>query len=294
MHTQNFQNYKEKRKHGDVQFPFAIYKCQIPDFFTSYPIHWHKEMEIIYVEEGICRVTLNLEPYCLHAGDILLITPGQLHSIEENGCICATYYNIIFDFSLLLCKEGDICNTRYLLPYMEGHVLLPSVLSPHMKHYEPICNNIKTLISCRKIKEPGFELLTKSRLMSLFYYLEPLKQSIDKKCLPENTSKIQQVKQILFYVENHYSESISIEAAASLCNFSPSYFMKFFKSVTGTSFLQYVNHYRLEIAASLLLQTTDSILSISEEVGFHNHSYFIRSFKKKFGKTPKDYRKSNV
>ncbi len=291
MHTQNYHNYKEKRKHGNIQFPFTIYKCMIPDFFTSYPIHWHPEMELIYVEEGMCHVTLNLETYRLEKGDILFITPGLLHSIEENGLISSVYYNIIFDFSLLLCKETDICNTRYLLPYMEGTALLPSILKPQMKHYSQIRNCIKALIGDRKIREPGFELLTKSRLMLLFYYLEPLKQLADKKYLTENTSKIQQIKQILFYVENNYSNPITIEEAASLCNFSPSYFMKFFKSATGTSFLQYVKHYRLEMAAGLLVNTDRSVLSISEEVGFHNHSYFIRAFKEKFGKTPREYRR---
>lgn len=291
MQEQHYHIYKEKRKHGNIQFPFTIYKCMIPDFFTSYPIHWHPEMEMIYVEKGMCQVTLNLESYCLEKGDILFITPGLLHSIEENGLISSVYYNIIFDFSLLLCKEADICNTRYLLPYVEGTALLPSILKPSMKHYYQIRNCMETLIRDRKIREPGFELLTKSRLMLLFYYLEPLKQLSNKEHLSEGSSKIQQIKQILFYVENNYSNSITIEEAASLCNFSPSYFMKFFKSATGTSFLQYVKHYRLEMAASLLVNTEYSVLSISEEVGFHNHSYFIRAFKEKFGKTPREYRR---
>ncbi len=291
MHKQHYYNYKEKRKHGNIQFPFTIYKCMIPDYFTSYPIHWHPEMEIIYVEEGMCEITLNLKSYRLEKGDILFITPGLLHSIEENNLISSVYYNIIFDFSLLLCKEADICNTRYLLPYVEGTALLPSVLKPSMKHYSQIKNCMENLIKDRKIKEPGFELITKSRLMLLFYYLEPLKRHVDAEYLRENSSKIQQIKQILFYVENNYSNPITIEEAASLCNFSPSYFMKFFKASTGTSFLQYVKNYRLEMAASLLLNTNYSILSISEEAGFRNHSYFIRAFKEKFGKTPKEYRK---
>ena len=66
--------------------------------------------------------------------------------------------------------------------------------------------------------------------------------------------------------------------------------MKFFKETMGVSFIQYLNDYRLEIAAELLTTTTDNILDIAFHTGFNNISYFNRCFKNKYGVSPGRYR----
>ena len=66
--------------------------------------------------------------------------------------------------------------------------------------------------------------------------------------------------------------------------------MKYFKKVMGTSFIDYLNEYRLSMASRLLLTTSDNILEIAAECGYDNLSYFNRLFKKKFGVTPSAYR----
>ena len=60
----------------------------------------------------------------------------------------------------------------------------------------------------------------------------------------------------------------------------------------GVGFIHYLNDYRLEIAAKKLLTTSDNILNIAVSTGFENLSYFNRSFKKKYGITPGQYRKN--
>ena len=67
--------------------------------------------------------------------------------------------------------------------------------------------------------------------------------------------------------------------------------MKYFKNTMGTSFIDYLNEYRLTMASRLLLSSESSILAVSEEVGFDNLSYFNRTFKRHFGTTPSAYRK---
>ena len=66
--------------------------------------------------------------------------------------------------------------------------------------------------------------------------------------------------------------------------------MRYFKENMGTSFVDYLRDYRLTMAARLLLVSDDTVLSIAEEVGFDNLSYFNRAFKKKYGVTPREYR----
>ena len=70
--------------------------------------------------------------------------------------------------------------------------------------------------------------------------------------------------------------------------------MKFFKETMGCGFIQYLNDYRLTLAAKLLQTTDDSILHISEQTGFENLSYFNRLFKRKYHRTPTTYREQNT
>ena len=67
--------------------------------------------------------------------------------------------------------------------------------------------------------------------------------------------------------------------------------MKFFKNNIGMSFVAYLNDYRLEMAANELLDNSENILEVAINAGFDNLSYFNRSFKKKYGVTPGNYRK---
>ena len=67
--------------------------------------------------------------------------------------------------------------------------------------------------------------------------------------------------------------------------------MSFFKRVTGLSFMEYLNHYRIERAQALLANTDDSMASISQEMGFCDQSYFGAVFRRVVGMTPATYRR---
>ena len=49
---QNRAEYQETKQHGSRLFPFNIYPCTIPLDFPVVSLHWHKEMELIYVKKG--------------------------------------------------------------------------------------------------------------------------------------------------------------------------------------------------------------------------------------------------
>ena len=86
-------------------------------------------------------------------------------------------------------------------------------------------------------------------------------------------------------------EKITIKTIAYELGLSQSHFMKFFKNTMGTTFIDYLNDYRLTMVSRLLVSSESSILDIAAESGFDNLSYFNRMFKKRFGMTPREYRK---
>ena len=71
-------------------------------------------------------------------------------------------------------------------------------------------------------------------------------------------------------------------------------FCTFIKKETGMTFTNYVNDIRLNLAAASLKTSDQSIYEIGASVGLADTSYFCRIFKKKFGMTPTEYRKSFV
>lgn len=279
----------ETKVHGKLTFPYMVYRGQLPEYIQSFPVHWHKEMEIIYVVNGHGTVTVQTSKYNLCEGDIILIQPETLHSIEQLDNQHMEYFNIIFDFNLLE-SDTSYCYINFLKPIYERRKTVPV----YIKDKEPlsvlITPHIKYLIDNRKQKFSGDELMVKSNLYAIIHH-------INKFCTETSDSSLKlesnynKIKEVLMYVHTHYSEKLTVENASSLINYSPNYFSKLFHELTGTSFIQYVINYRLDIASEKLINTKLTITEIAEETGFSNLPYFTRSFTAKYGSTPNAYRK---
>jgi ribokinase len=98
-------------------------------------------------------------------------------------------------------------------------------------------------------------------------------------------------RQIELYASEHIRDG-SLEALAKLLNFSVIYTGSLVKTFTGESFSSLLQSKRCEIAAQMLLQTDLSVGEIIHCVGYENESFFRGIFKKKYGTTPLNYRKT--
>lgn len=284
----------ENKQHGSAAFPYAVYRSLIPDGMRSYPLHWHNEMEITYILDGSCIISVNKTPLRAQPGDIILILPNQLHSIDRDGREHAEYYTIVFDLRLLgQDSPSDTCFQKYLRPYLEGSAILPLMLTSDHADYLPLKDAITDLLEVehREKAIPGKELFIKARLFAILSILEPCRQNTasgDSDCA--TLVQIQKMKALLQFISANYMHPLTLQEAASFCGYSTSYFMKFFKSFTSATFVEYLNRCRLEKAEELLRATDLTVLEISEQAGFENHSYFIRIFKRQYGITPRKYR----
>ena len=289
MNILEYENYHEKKQHVDVNFPYNTLLCSIPLDFDRVPLHWHDEMEVIYIKKGHGYVTVDFKQYKVSGSTIVLILPGQLHSIEQYDDLSMEYENIIFDPGMLYSKKEDLSSTEFLRPFLSGKIPMPTVFSSISEDYDAIAKCIDDCDEICKTKPQGYEMFIKAKLYELFYVL----------CRYRGTEKVEnkqkslgKMKVVLKYIENNYMNRIKVAEVAALVEFSESHFMRYFKETMGTSFVDYLREYRLTMAARLLLVSESSILSIAEEVGFDNLSYFNRVFKARYGVTPSKYRKA--
>ncbi len=84
----------------------------------------------------------------------------------------------------------------------------------------------------------------------------------------------------------------SVRLLAVSLNISPSRLRHIFKSSTGLSFNQYVKRLRLQRARQLLLDTHLSVKQVMIEVGIFDHSHFAKDYRKEFGETPSQTRRT--
>ncbi|WP_309122528.1 response regulator transcription factor [Paenibacillus sp.] len=99
------------------------------------------------------------------------------------------------------------------------------------------------------------------------------------------------IKQLMDYISEHYAEPLSLGEMAKRFHFSPSYLSSYFASRTNEGFAEYVNKVRVEEACKLLSKDAAAISEISGMVGYSDHSYFCKVFKKHMGLSPSQYRR---
>lgn len=98
---------------------------------------------------------------------------------------------------------------------------------------------------------------------------------------------------ILSYIEKHFTEDLSLSQLAENIHFSANYLSAQIKKKTGMSYINYISLLRLEYAVQLLIETNLKVSEIAVKCGYHDSSYFNRSFCRKYGTTPEQYRKGH-
>ena len=291
MNINEYQNYHETKAHTSAEFPYNTYLCSIPLDFPGVPLHWHDEMELVVIKKGQGYVSVDFDKHLVHSGDIIMICPGCLHAIEQDASYKMEYENIIFKPELLSSGANDLCMLQYMKPLLDGTLPVEQFLTPAHEVFESLSNCIRQIDLVCADQTTGWQLAVKSALFYFFFLLisERQKKTVS---ISHNPKSLEKMKTVLKYVEEHYTEKLTIDDMAKLTFYSKSHFMKFFKVHMGTGFTEYLNDYRLTMAARLLKSSDESILMIAEESGFDNLSYFNRIFKRKYGVSPGSYRKS--
>jgi AraC family transcriptional regulator len=107
-----------------------------------------------------------------------------------------------------------------------------------------------------------------------------------------NKSHLEQINLSLVYVHNHFDSYITAEDLAEVSGYSIFHFHRIFKDIVGQNVNNYIRNTRLEKASNLLLYNQHkTIEQISMDSGFSTATGFTSAFKKKFGMTPKQWRK---
>ena len=284
--------YKTSRPMKDIQkeiIPIADDDLFIvldhPNANFDYAVHYHPEYEINLVIDSFGKRIIGDSEEEFSSPDLIMTGPNLPHAwkgevVEGNHVVTIQFSDRLLNYPILE-KRLFASIRRLLLDSQRGIDFSPSTKL--------------------RMKDEILQLTRMQGFHTVLAFLSILHQLsvADHRILVSNqydtqdtirSSKSRRIAKVCEYIETHYEEAIKLEDAARLVNMSESAFSHFFKKKTNSTFIEYITNLRIAKACRMLSDTSTGIAEICYDCGFNNLSNFIRTFKRKKGHTPSEYR----
>ena len=282
-----YRELKENRPHGTKEYPYTQYFIHKPKRAFHIPVHWHDEVEIIYIKKGHITVYIGDETFSAKAGDLFMVNTGELHFMSSDD-MKVEYYTLLFPLTFLSFQIEDALEQEVFLPLRQKNLLFPIGLKGLSAEIEML-HLIREVIKVNEEKECAYQLRTRILLLE---FVEGLLKE-EGFCKADITGTTGMQRELLAYIQEHYTERITLAMLAGEFHLSEKYISWYFKEHFYISFIQYVSHLRMMRAKDLLLTTEQPVTEIAFSCGYPSVNYFIRSFKEEHGVTPLQYRKKS-
>lgn len=248
--------------------------------------HFHSEDEIILCHKGRAKFIVDgKKDIILHEKSIIFINKYTYHKIE---ILSSDYERTIIQMRPLFILNHLNYPIYNLMDENSNENFV------HKFSLDDDLYNKLNLLSEMMIEEfdkldPFWEYQIAS-LYSIFmitFYRNKFKDNE----FPMVNEKIRRMHNIKLYIEENFSEDISLNELSKRFLTSQSSLVRDFKEFTGETVNNYIIKTRLSQAKYLLLNTNMSIKKISSEIGYKDQNHFSRIFKKFNGISPTSYRK---
>ncbi|MBS6993026.1 MAG: helix-turn-helix domain-containing protein [Alistipes sp.] len=258
-----------------------------PDNQMDFPLHFHEDYELCLTLNVRGKRILGNLVEDFTEKDLVITTPNVLHCYKRDDAFLNVRCEVVvIQFPKELPSWGifdtdQLRNIRNLLCQP----------APGLKFSEETAEAVRE----RLLRLPGTEGFEAVQLF--FGILHELAcadrtqveligvQSSDS-TLPHS----RRINKIVQFVEKNYHHKISLEDVGELVGMSASSVSRFFKQRTRHNFWDYLNGFRIDRAAQMMIETEHTISEISYACGFNNISNFNRVFRERIGTTPSDYR----
>lgn len=254
--------------------------------FELYPTHWHNAVEIIMPIENTFTVKTGAKEYLLRERDIIIIPPGELHTLppqEGRRIIFQCDNSVLSGVSALEAVMPVFQEPLHIKPDTERDLYLlakKQILDIYSEYYA------NTEISDVRIYLNLINLLVAVREFQIEQSQQSFACAKDK--LYQYSEKF---KLVLKYIDQNYMYDISLDKLAAIAGYSKFHFSRIFKQYNSMSYIQYINLRRTRAAEMLLLDPSIPITEVAMRAGFSSLSTFNRIFKEFKHCTPSSYQR---
>ncbi|MCY9548524.1 AraC family transcriptional regulator [Lysinibacillus xylanilyticus] len=285
-HIKIAKDLQELTLHGTKEFPVALYETVLRlDSMDFLPLHWHKEIQFVYVKSGRVEYRVGADVFILEEGEGLFVNASSLHEAKPFQIERATIFCINVNPVILGGHKDSIFATKYVLPYITSNRL------PYVKLSDQLAQKIEFLAKLLQEQAVFYELKVWRELLVIWETILSQSMLTEEILDPAIIVQHDRAKEMLDYLHAHYQEKISLENLAAYVFLSRAECSRFFKKMVGITPFTYLLHYRLRKSMELLRDSEQSITTIATTTGFSTVSYYIEKFKKYTGYSPHVYRK---
>ncbi|OUP49351.1 AraC family transcriptional regulator [Lachnoclostridium sp. An181] len=237
-------------------------------------LHTHHFTELFYVLNGQGAFSIEGKQFPVQEDDLVIVNPNVSHTEYGDGNQKMEY--IVLGIDGLQFRQEDQSHYDYSIHNFHGNKAEITFI-------------LKTIIHEVQKKEDNFREICQNLLEVLILYL--LRRTNDTLSFAPAKKISRECRFIEQYLDEHFSEDISLETLSNLTYMNKYYLVHAFKNYKGVSPINYLITRRIQ-EAKLLLETSNfSIAKIAQAIGFSSQSYFSQVFRKETGLSPIQYRK---
>ena len=296
--SDNVQNFRETVLHGTPGFPMQIYKNDF-SWYVNHTIdwHWHPELEIAIVLSGTVHCYINDMCLTVSEGEGFFINANMMH--KEVPAVAGEYprmATVCFLPDFIGDCGSDTIFRKYVMPVVGDTSLRGIKLSPVIPWQKRIIGIIKDTVALSENTGWGYELRYRNMFGELWYVLaENLRKDAGNWAVSrKSTVNENRLKDMLTFIHSNYQRDLSVDDIARSANISKSECFRCFAGMIDKKPITYLIEYRMKQAVNLLIMTDIPITQVCFSCGFNHMSYFGKLFRRYYGMSPKEYRKSMI
>ncbi len=270
-------------------FPYIASRAEL-DHFTV-PWHWHKEVELFYMESGSLEYETTNGKQIFSSGMGGFVNSNILHRTRP---LSETEKNVqllhIFDPFFLSGEQGSLIEQRYIVPITAASKIELLALDPSEKKHKEVLRLIQDAFLLPE-NDFGYEFRLRNMLSDIWLCLfELLRPQLERSIRYDRDKNSECLKLMMIFVREHFAEKISISELAATAFLSERECFRIFKKSLHVTPMEYIKSVRLQEACRLLARTQRPITGIFHACGFGSSSYFGKIFRDTIGCTPSEYR----
>lgn len=256
--------------------------------------HWHPVFELNYIMEGEADYLFTGGSFHLKKGDAIFYNTDVLHSVKVTGGAARwKQYTIFFDINFLAGIYNSVWEMKYIAPVVRSKKMRAVPITPDSRENIRMISEILAVIDLFREESFGYEFEIRSRLSHFWCMF--LQANMDKISTGgDDTGVSENVRDMIEFIQENFHDRILLKDIAAAGMMSERECTRLFNRSVHMAPVQYLNHYRVHMAARMLRQSDDPIALISEKCGFSSAAYFSKVFKEEMGELPKDYRAASI